>query len=271
MNLEMKTWLKQMDFLVSLNILKNYLFLLIVILILIISVRCNINIISHEPANNKYKTKHFNMFYDSTLFNHRLIEQIGVIKEQLFKHVKNYLECNYSGCIDVFITEDISNSYVDINGTIYESPLYSTHDKGNKIAQVVLTRNWGRSTSLFLSEGIANACEIFDSIGNNAFEYYKNYNSKFFKLDVTLIDTLMNRMKQEIIENGAFEYSYEEKERAGAFLHYLKEEYGLKNLKQWYCFTVYNSNDRVEEFNKIFGLELDSVIAHFSAKLINKR
>jgi hypothetical protein len=212
-----------------------------------------------------YRSEHFVFYYDEHDFSPAEIVDYARNKEGLLEHVLEYLDTEFNETINVFLNTEKHDARTRQNSDIHESRTYITGDKGHEITHAVAHRLWDSDTASryrcrFLTEGLAEACEFKHrtSEGANALDYFFSYLARF--------DTIPNfepGIREQIV-HGGFGYSHLEYARAGAFVHYLKLEFGISEVKEYYKKVNYDYSARSEaEFFNIFGESLDVVVGEF--------
>ncbi|MBD3344389.1 MAG: hypothetical protein GF401_04925 [Chitinivibrionales bacterium] len=253
------------------------LFAPLLLFVLLLTVNCDIEIVNSDPLPSPYRTEHFIIHYSDQVFTPVVIEQVGMLKEDLLRHVNTYLSTNYDGTIEVFITDSFYSRSAKANTVeqITEKASYTLGDDGHEIAHIVSIQQWGLSTSRFIEEGIAEAASVYND--GNAFTFYANW-LKLHSSDTKLFDSLKYEIEKDITESDLY-FSYAKYSRAGAFLHYLVERYGVSNVKRWYQSTVIHSNESArddtisihkEYFEDVFEVALDQAIDKFFNALKNE-
>jgi len=217
---------------------------------------CDFVVVENGPHANPYRTEHFVIYYNDALIAPHEIEQIGMKKELLLKLVNEYLGTDFDGTITVFPSDDPSHA---ANTATYETVFYILFtDEGHEMAHVVVTQEWGLSRSSFLKEGIATACEYNHRAGDALQIYSGMMEQHAFNLDSFAMDLQADIVKDE------FKYSGEEYCRAGAFVHYLKQRFGVDLLRTWYQSTIdANGEYYGNTFEETFEVPLDTAIRDF--------
>lgn len=240
-------------------------FTLTVFVIAVFFLYCNIEVIDSEQQSSPCRSDHFIVYYDTDRITLVEMELIVYKKELLLNHINSYLNTDYNGVIEVYLTDNITASHACDDELIYETYWYVIDDKGHEIAQVVSIRSWGKSGSPFMREGIAVACELHNN--QTAVDIFRKDLREALK--TSPMDSIMARMKMDIIDYQFFEYTRFEYERAGAFLHYLKSLYGIASVKKIYQSSIALENVE-QSFVTIFNRSLDSLISDFSHFLLEQ-
>jgi hypothetical protein len=229
---------------------------------------CDIPVLVNEPTAVPYRTEHFVIYYYDCFLTPSTIENIGIIKERLLESINAYLETDYNRIIEVFITDTVENSYASDEEQVYERVDYVLTDDGHEMAHIVSIQEWGHPLPSFLVEGIAVAAEVRRD--GSAFSRYQNTIKRMKKNNPDYLEIELERMKI-CLERNNWYTSYEEYEQAGAFIHFLKAEFGIKKVKDWYQSCIVETGVIVPAgtFSKIFKISLDSVIDKFEYALVS--
>lgn len=200
------------------------------------------------------------------MFSPEDIERIGVKNECLLEHVNDYMQTGYNRIIEVIITDTISKSYATKIERVYETPEYALDASGHEIAHIVSFQEWGYTSQSFFQEGIAVSASINPDAKNSLVDF-KNFLRIKLKKNMVTIEEVMYEMKRDITED-AFNKTGFEYNRTGAFFHYLKINFGMILVKNWYLSTINSDADCNEAtFLSIFKRPLDDVINDFSNEL----
>lgn len=228
---------------------------------------CDIPVVVNKPTTVPYRTKHFVIYYYDCFFTPAIIENIGIIKERLLESINAYLETDYNRVIEVFITDTVENSHALHVEQVYEKVDYVLTDCGHEIAHIVSIREWGYPIPKFLIEGIAVAAEV--KRGGSAFLQYQNTIKFMESFNPDYLEMDLDSMKI-CLEQNKWNGSLKEYEQAGAFIHYLKSEFGIKKVKDWYqsCMQTVKIVP-ADTFSKIFKISLDDAIANFRYALVS--
>jgi hypothetical protein len=204
-----------------------------------------------------YKTAHFNILYDDRYYTDKEIEAIGQKKEYLLESINANLGVRFNDMITAYLYYKEEQYAYAYNGAIYESRDYVMNDDGHEIAHIVTFSELGHSENKFLLEGIAVFLEYKLSEYNVIEEYLDYQPTSSERRSDSLVIT------RQILENR-FDYSYYSYRKAGAFLCFLSNQYGIDKLKSFYsesCKVL--SADLEQVFKKIFGSRLSVVENNF--------
>jgi hypothetical protein len=205
-----------------------------------------------------YSTRHFIIHYEDRYFTDYEIAIIGEKKEHLLSNIAASLGVDFDDQITTYLFyEGEQYAYVQ-NDITYESRDYALQDDGHEIAHIVSFSTIGRSNSNFLVEGLAVLLEYRIGI-YNAIEDYLTYKpSSSEKKSDSLSIT------RQILDDS-FDYSYYSYRKAGAFLCYLSNTYGMTALKEFYSEScTLKSPELGGVFRKIFGLDLQDAENNFN-------
>jgi len=245
---------------------KNQLKLLSVFWALLLFNTCTMPVVSNDPQEGPYRTEHFVIFnYESELGPTEL-EQIGMRKEKLLQQINDYLGTNYDKVIEVFITDTLESSHASTVEQIYETLDYVLRDDGHEISHIVAIQEWGTIYRSAIREGIAVAASTHKS--GSAFASYKSGFRRSLADAGNSVDTLRNWLEQDIAadqwEGTSAEYS-----RAGAFIHFLKTQFGIGKVKTWYQVVDTDQDSLAEDtFRAVFDREFMGVINAFIDSLL---
>ncbi|MBN1982373.1 MAG: hypothetical protein JW795_12645 [Chitinivibrionales bacterium] len=241
-------------------------------LFLFVHIGCDIAVVDNNPETFPYRSRHFIIYYDTSYYTPTDIELIGLRKEKLLKRINSYLETSYDRTVEVIISDVIENTQIESIERICETPLSIENDNGFTLARIITDTELGNPHWRFLSSGIAIASEVLpDNV--NAFSRFKTMIKESIQQKPGWLDTVMTLMKDAIVDSNAFQFTSFEYSRAGAFMHYLKQRFGISALKQWYIPTLPPSSfpkprrELIRSFNEIFRISIDSVITDFSKEL----
>jgi hypothetical protein len=197
-----------------------------------------------------YKTKHFKINYQDRYFTDNEIAAIGEKKEYLLQYIVSTLGVDFDDEITAYLYyKEEQYAYV-FNGVTYESRDYVLKDDGHEIAHIVSFSKLGRSKSNFLLEGLAVALE-YKTDDYNVIEEYLAYKPS---VSEKRSDSLY--IASQILENR-FDYTYYSYRKAGAFLCYLSNIYGMDKLKEFYsesCRVSLSGLGTV--FRQMYGFDL---------------
>jgi hypothetical protein len=204
-----------------------------------------------------YKTEHFTILYDDRYYTDKEIEVIGQKKEYLLDRINTNLGVRFNDIITAYLYYKDEQYAYAYNGAIYESRDYVINDDGHEIAHIVTFGELGHSENKFLLEGIAVFLE-YKLSEYNVIEEYLGYQPTSSE---RRSDSLF--IARQILENR-FDYSYYSYRKAGAFLCYVSNLYGIDKLKSFYSESCkVQSADLGQVFQKIFGSALSAVESKF--------
>lgn len=205
-----------------------------------------------------YTTRHFIIHYEDRYFTEYEIAIIGEKKENLLANIAGALDVDFDDQITTYLFYEGEQYAYVYNGITYESRDYVLQDDGHEIAHIVSFSKIGRPDCNFLVEGLAVLLEYRPDT-YNAIEDYLTYKpSSSEKKSDSLSIT------RQILENS-FNYSYYSYRKAGAFLCYLSNTYGMDALKEFYseCCTFKSSGLGIV-FPEVFGLDLQDAENNFN-------
>jgi hypothetical protein len=231
--------------------------LLLTIVLIIISLLPGCISSPGELEYVSYKTSHFIIYYDDRYFADHEIVSIGEKKEHLLDYINSTLDVNFNEEIAVYLYyKEKEYAYV-YNGVMYESRDYVLDDDGHEIAHIVSFDKLERSKNSFLLEGLAVMLE-YKTDRYNAIEGYISYQpSKQEKKSDSLT------LARQILENR-FDYTYYSYRKAGAFMCYLANVYGMEKLKEFYRVSCSVSSAALgHRFRDISGIEITTAEDNF--------
>lgn len=232
--------------------------------------RCDLAIVTTEPSSYPYKTKHFIIYYDTSMLTAAQIEYIGTERERLLEHVNGYLHTTYNRTIEIFISDTLVDAGADaqINERIRENTSYSFRDKGHEIAHIISMQEWGYTGFNFLLEGVAEAASEYKN--NSIINIYKGQLNFLENSQQSDLSTEMNKLVDKLSSGEWSKTSYEY-DQAGAFIQFLNDTYGLPKVKQWYQASMRcrQSNAMADVFYEVFGIECPQAVNMFETMLIN--
>lgn len=205
-----------------------------------------------------YTTRHFIIRYEDRYFTDYEIAVIGEKKERLLVNIAAALDVDFDDQITTYLFYEGEQYAYVYNGITYESRDYVLQDDGHEIAHIVSFSKIGRSNCNFLVEGLAVSLEYRPDT-YNAIEDYLTYkpsssDKKSDSLSIT----------RQILENR-FDYSYYSYRKAGAFLCYLSNTYGVDALKEFYSESCKIKSSELELiFSEVFGLGLKDAENNFN-------
>ncbi len=205
-----------------------------------------------------YKTKHFTIYYDDRYFADHELVSFGEKKEFLLEYINSQLGVNFNNEIAVYLYyKETEYAYV-YNGVMYESRDYVLNDDGHEIAHIVSFDKLGRSKNKFLLEGLAVLLE-YKTDDYNVIEEYLTYQpSRQEKKSDSL------SISRQILENR-FDYTYYSYRKAGAFLCYIRNVYGMDKVKDFYRVSCKVAPGTLgNRFKEIFEIQLTDAENNFN-------
>src|SRR5512133_509435 len=249
-------------------IIKNqflyYKSIVMLIVIVIGLLRCDLTVVTTEPASYPYQTEHFIIYYDTNLLTTEQIENIGIERERLLDYVNGYLNTSYNRTIEIFISDTLVSSAADagINERIRENTSYSFRDKGHEIAHIISMQEWGDPDINFLLEGVAQAAS--DYKGQSIIDIYQWDLSVLLSNHESDLTTEMNKLVDKL-SSGEWNATAYEYDQAGAFIQFLKDTYGLQMVKRWYLESLRSGTSDAMNvtFYDVFGINSSQAVTIF--------
>jgi hypothetical protein len=240
--------------------------ILLAAILLALIVRCDVTVLTEDPSDSPYRTKHFTIYSDSPYFGPDDLELVGMRKEYLLGRINEYLGTRYDRMIEVFITDTTVNSHVHLTEQVWEHTDYVLVDDGHEIAHVVSFQEWGYCQSSIIKEGIAVAASV-PVDGSSTLQRFRSTLAGA-RCGGADIDNDMYELRKDIT-NNAWDGTWWEYMRAGAFVQFLREQFGMDAVKAWYQSCVGTSPGNAgDSFRTVFGVRLDDAIARFKTELV---
>jgi hypothetical protein len=224
----------------------QFLFPLVTILLL----GCKATVIGPDYAC--YHSPHFDIYFQESQYHLSQMPGIAERKERLLCFIDSALEVSFEGVIKTYLTSGSLNNYggqASHTGVVWESRLYVLGDDGHEIVHVVAFKELGYISNRFILEGFAMAFELTFENPIERFAVLCNTDNLNPTLSISIADQVLN---------NDFAYIYQNYCRAGAFIYYLKELYGLNRIKQFYAAAADSEVSLGTSFTSIFGMSIQT-------------
>ncbi len=213
------------------------------------------------PRYACHESMHFHVYYLESEFTVFEVESIAERKERLLKYINESLEVSFEKIIDAYLfVEPYGRAWASNFRSTCESRDYVLSDVGHEIIHVVVDEELGRTHSKFLTEGFAEAFQLDFSHPIERFVDYCDSN-RCFRDSTAIADQLIR---------GAFDHSHLSYIRAGAFVSYLADAYGILKTKDFYRASTADTGQKLAgDYERIFGSSVDEsehafYLKHFS-------
>jgi hypothetical protein len=189
-----------------------------------------------NPDYACYSSPHFQVYYLESEYTTPEVASITARKERLLDYVNKALDVSFDKVIPTYLYwGNMGTSWASSGGIVCESRDYVLYDDGHEIIHIVADRELGLCRNKFIAEGFAQAFQLaYESQIDQFVSSYKNSSKN------------SGSIADQIINNN-FDYSSFSYCRAGAFIEFLNETYGLSKLKEFYQAGIPDSGKKLSD------------------------